>query len=102
MLLHFIMTLPRISSNMISFYIAAKIFPNTLYSLIWKSCLNHSLLTKHPPSLIIEKVWFFSLDNDHIKKIPPVLANNELHAFVPKKDREIITMKCSKVHLPVQ
>jgi len=60
------------------------------------SCLNRSLLTKYPPSLIIEKVWLFSLYNDHVKEIPPVLANYELHAFVPKKDRGILTVKCNR------
>lgn len=47
-----------------------------------------SCFTKHPPSLVIEKVGLISLYNDHIKEIPPVLANYELHAFVPKKKRD--------------
>lgn len=63
-----------------------------LYSLIWNKLLE-SFFTKYPPSLIIEKVWLISLYNDHIKEIPPVLADYELHAFVPKKDRGILTVK---------
>lgn len=80
---------------MISFYIAFKLkyFITRSIALYGISCLNHSLLTKYPPSLIVEKVWLISLYNDHIKEIPPVLANYELHAFVPKKDGEVLTVK---------
>lgn len=63
-----------------------------LCSLIWNKLLE-SVFTDYSPSLIIEKVGLISLYNDHIKEIPPVLADYELHAFVPKKDKGLLTPK---------
>lgn len=46
---------------------------------------------RHLPSLVIEKVWLVSLDNDNIEKLPPVFPNDVLHASVPAKNKPILT-----------
>lgn len=55
--------------------------------------LNHAVLARDPPSLIIEEVWLVSLYNDYVKEIPPVLSNDELHTLVPTERTTALTMK---------
>ena len=38
---------------------------------------------RHLPPLIIKEVWLLSLNDDHIKQVPPVFSNNIPHPFVP-------------------
>jgi len=92
--LYFVMTLKQdfMKCNFILHHTQVKTPHNMLYSLIPNKLLG-TVFTKYPPSLIIEEVWLISLYNDHIKEIPPVLANYEPHAFVPKKGRGLLTAR---------
>lgn len=95
--LYFVMTLKQdlMKYNFILHHTRVKILHNMLYSLILNKLLE-TVFTEYPPSLIIEEIWLISLHNDHIKEIPPVLANYEPHAFVPEKGRGLLTAKCNR------
>lgn len=53
------------------------------------SLATYILEERYVPSLVIEKVWLVSLDDDYIKEVPPVFPNYELHASVPAKANQL-------------